>query len=119
MTIMDGEEMNRLWGLVGDLTAQLHLNRQDVTNLQQQIETLKARSIHSTTGYALRRFNVDLSKEKFESELEKLNAGLVQENNELKWENRMNEKLLKEYDQCLELIMKKFRSFSVSRSIAR
>lgn len=113
MTFMDGDEMNRLWALVADLTSQLTLNRQHLADVQAQVEVLKGRALHNQTGFALRRFNVDLSKEKFESELERLNAHLAQENNELKWENRMNDRLIKEYEQCLEIVMKKFRTFSV------
>lgn len=115
MTLMDGDDMHRLWSLVADLSAQLNLNRTQLASVQTQLETLKGHSLHSTTGYALRRFNVDVSKEKFESELERLNVQLIQENNDLKWENKQNEKLIKEYEQCLEIVMKKFRTFSVRK----
>lgn len=114
MTFMDGDEMHRLWALVADLTSQLNLNRQHLADVQSQVEVLKGRAVHNQTGFALRRFNVDVSKEKFESELERLNAHLAQENNELKWENKMNDRLIKEFEQCLEIVMKKFRIFSVS-----
>ncbi|PWN20566.1 hypothetical protein BCV69DRAFT_299048 [Microstroma glucosiphilum] len=112
MTFMDGDEMHRLWALVADLTSQLNLNRQHLADVQSQVEVLKGRAVHNQTGFALRRFNVDVSKEKFESELERLNAHLAQENNELKWENKMNDRLIKEFEQCLEIVMKKFRIFS-------
>ncbi|CAO1617705.1 unnamed protein product [Parajaminaea phylloscopi] len=112
MTLVDGDEMHRLWTLVVDLSAQLNMNRQNLANVQTQLENLKAHSVHAHTGFALRRFNVDVSKEKFESELERLNVHLITENNDLRWENRMNDRLIKEYEQCLEVVMKKFRSFS-------
>lgn len=114
MTVMEGDDMQRLWGLVVELSTQLNKNRADLAAVQQQLVTLKANSVHTNTGYALRRFNVDLSKEKFESEVERLNAALVQENNELRWDNKMNERLIKDYEACLDVVMKKFRSFSVS-----
>lgn len=106
--------MHRLWSLVVDLSAQLNMNRQNLASVQAQLEKLKAHSVHANTGFALRRFNVDVSKDKFESELERLNVHLIQENNDLRWENKMNDRLIKEYEQCLDIVMKKFRSFSVS-----
>ncbi|PWN25191.1 hypothetical protein BDZ90DRAFT_234391 [Jaminaea rosea] len=112
MTLVEGDDMHRLWSLIVDLSAQLNMNRQQITSLQSQLQTLKAHSVHSNTGFALRRFNVDVSKETFESELERLNVHLAQENNDLRWENKMNDRLIKEYEQCLDMVMRKFRAFS-------
>lgn len=116
MTLVEGDDMQRLWALVVDLSSQLNMNRQQITSVQTQLQNLKAHSVHTNTGFALRRFNVDVAKETFESELERLNVHLAQENNDLRWENKMNERLIKEYEQCLDLVMKKFRAFSVSAS---
>lgn len=80
----------------------------------------KGQALHNSTGYALRRFNLDISKEKFESNLEKLNASLVVENQTLAHENKQLNLLLREYEQTLETIMGRFRSFSVSlRSLVK
>lgn len=112
-----GDDAQSVWSLIGDLSQQLNANRAHVTSLQAQLDALKGKSIHSHTGYALRRFNTDVSKEKFESELERWNVALVQENNELKWENKVNDKLVKEYEQCLEVVMHKFRTFAHSSQV--
>ncbi|SYW82864.1 uncharacterized protein UBRO2_04986 [Ustilago bromivora] len=111
---MDGEDMQRLWSLIEDLTNQLQANRQLCESLQQQADQLRGQAIHSGTGFALRRFNTDLSKEKFESELEALNAHLVKENLSLSHENKQQAVLLREYENTLETVMAKFRSFSHS-----
>ncbi|EST08353.2 hypothetical protein PSEUBRA_002109 [Kalmanozyma brasiliensis GHG001] len=114
MTMMDGDDMQRLWSLIEDLTNQLQANRQLCESLQQQADQLRGQAIHSGTGFALRRFNTDLSKEKFESELEALNAHLVKENLSLSQENKQQAVLLREYENTLETVMAKFRSFSHS-----
>ncbi|KAJ1021626.1 hypothetical protein NDA16_003763 [Ustilago loliicola] len=114
MTIMDGDDMQSLWSLIEDLTNQLQANRQLCESLQQQADQLRGQAIHSGTGFALRRFNTDLSKEKFESELEALNAHLVKENLSLSHENKQQAVLLREYENTLETVMAKFRSFSHS-----
>ncbi|KAJ9475522.1 hypothetical protein PHBOTO_005581 [Pseudozyma hubeiensis] len=114
MTMMDGDDMQRLWSLIEDLTNQLQANRQLCESLQQQADQLRGQAIHSGTGFALRRFNIDLSKEKFESELEALNAHLVKENLGLSHENKQQAVLLREYENTLETVMAKFRSFSHS-----
>lgn len=81
----------------------------------------------------LRRFNTDLSQgstgssnaacliilrvplaEVFESELERMNASLIIENQTLLHENKQLNSLLKEYEQTLETVMTKFRSQAVS-----
>ncbi len=114
MAIMDGDDMQRLWSLVEDLTNQLQANRQLCESLQQQADQLRGQAIHSGTGFALRRFNTDISKEKFESELESLNVHLVKENLALSHENKQQAVLLREYENTLETVMAKFRSFSHS-----
>lgn len=113
MAMMDGDDLHRLWSLIEDLTNQLSANRQLCESLQAQADQLKGQAIHSGTGFALRRFNTDISKEKFESELEQLNAHLVKENQSLAHENKQQALLLREYENTLETVMGKFRSFSV------
>jgi len=51
--------------------------------------------------------------EVFESELERMNASLIIENQTLLHENKQLNSLLKEYEQTLEAVMAKFRSQAV------
>ncbi|GAA5833432.1 hypothetical protein JCM9279_001521 [Rhodotorula babjevae] len=113
MTLMDpsqGTEMERLWALLSELSAQLSHNRQQTEELHRRAEELKAQAVHTQTGYTLRRFNLDVSQEDFESELEKLNVSLVMENQALQQENRQLSSLLKDYESTLEAVMGKFRA---------
>ena len=80
MTGADGPVNERLWTLVLELSAQLAANKQQVDALRKQIASLEGQALHAKTGYALRRFNVDMSQEAFTSQLERLNAQLVNEN---------------------------------------
>lgn len=112
MTLVEGEELQRLWTLVSELSSQLSANQQLCQSLQAQADELKGQALHSGTGYTLRRFNLDISKEKFESELERINSQLVAENQALAHENKQMNILLREYESALETIMSKFRSFS-------
>ncbi|PWN44594.1 hypothetical protein IE81DRAFT_286923, partial [Ceraceosorus guamensis] len=112
MTLVEGDDYQRLWLLVGELSQQLTTNREVAAQLQARVDELKGQALHNNTGYALRRFNLDISKEKFESNLEKLNASLVVENQTLAHENKQLNLLLREYEQTLETIMGRFRSFS-------
>ncbi|UZJ57424.1 hypothetical protein CBS101457_006744 [Exobasidium rhododendri] len=112
MTLVEGEELQRLWALVSELSNQLSANRQVCQSLQAQADELKGQALHTGTGYTLRRFNLDISKEKFESDLEKLNSQLVVENQSLSHENKQMNMLLREYENTLESVMAKFRSFS-------
>ncbi|BGP24972.1 hypothetical protein JCM10295v2_003892 [Rhodotorula toruloides] len=105
-----GSEMERLWGLLSELSAQLSQNRQQTEELHRRAEELKTQAVHTQTGYTLRRFNVDLSQEDFDSELEKLNVQLVMENQALQQENRQLSSLLKDYESTLEAVMGKFRA---------
>jgi len=108
------EEMDndllRLWALVAELSDQLNNNRAMTAALQAQANQVKGQAIHSGTGFVLRRFNTDLTKEVFESELERMNATLVLENQTLLHENKQLSSLLKEYEQTLETVMAKFRA---------
>lgn len=112
MTLVEGEELQRLWALVSELSSQLTANQALSQSLQAQADELKGQALHTGTGYTLRRFNLDISKEKFESDLEKLNAQLVHENQSLAHENKQINLLLREYEGILETIMSKFRAFS-------
>jgi len=108
------DELQRLWQLLAELSSQLTQNREQTEQLKKQAEELKTQAIHTGTGYALKRFNVDLSKEQFESEVERMNAQLVIENQTLQHENRHLTILLKDHETTLEQIMTRFRNHAHS-----
>ena len=112
MTAEHGPVNERLWTLVLELSAQLAANKQQVDALRNQVASLEGQALHAKTGYALRRFNVDMSQEAFTSQLERLNAQLVNENTTLAYEAKQMGSLLRESESTLEAIMNKFRAFS-------
>ncbi len=61
-------------------------------------------------------YNSYVGKEVFESELERMNASLIIENQQLLHENKQINSLLKEYEQTLETVMAKFRAQAVRGS---
>ncbi|CAE6384934.1 unnamed protein product [Rhizoctonia solani] len=103
-------ELSRLWTLVCELSEQLNNNKAATASLQAQANALKGQAIHNGTGFALRRFNTDLSKEVFETELERMNAAIIIENQTLQHENKQLNSLLREYETTLETVMTKFRN---------
>ncbi|WVQ81282.1 hypothetical protein IAT38_003405 [Cryptococcus sp. DSM 104549] len=114
-SIMDVEdELMRLWGLVGELSEQLSNNRALVTQLKARSENVKGQAVHVGTGFPLRRFNLDITNEEFQSELEAFSSHLVLENQQLQHENKQLNALLKEYEQTLETVMGKFRGIAHS-----
>lgn len=106
-------ELDRIWAIALELSAQLSHNRQITEELQRKAEEVRLQSIHSHTGFTLRRFNLDVSDEHFDSELERFNVSLVQENLALQTENRQLSVLLKDYEGTLEAVMAKFRAHAV------
>ena len=108
----DGEHDDRLWSLILDLSAQVTANKQVADALKTQIDELQGQAVHAKSGYALRRFNVDVAEETFTSELERLNVQLTQENTMLAHEAKQLGTLLRECEATLETVMGKFRSFS-------
>lgn len=52
--------------------------------------------------------------EVFESELERMNASFIIENQNLLHENKQLNAMLKEYEQTLDTVMAKFRAQAVS-----
>ncbi|WWC73054.1 uncharacterized protein I206_107019 [Kwoniella pini CBS 10737] len=114
-SMMDIEdELSRLWGLVGELSEQLANNRALVTQLKSRSDNVKGQAAHVGTGFPLRRFNLDISNEEFQTELEAFSSHLVMENQQLQHENKQLNALLKEYEQTLETVMGKFRGIAHS-----
>ncbi|GAA5975748.1 hypothetical protein JCM11641_005859 [Rhodosporidiobolus odoratus] len=105
-----GTEMERLWTLLTDLSQQLSQNRQQTEELHRRADELKAQAVHTQTGFTLRRFNLEVSQEEFDSEVEKMNVSLVLENQALQQENRQLSSLMKDYEGTLEAVMGKFRA---------
>jgi hypothetical protein len=114
MTVMVDTDLTRILTLISELSAQISLNKDTLASLQRQSSTIKSQALHTTTGFALRRFNVDLTKEEFESELERNNAALTLENQGLWSENKSLTGLMKDYEVTLESVMGKFRAYAVS-----
>ncbi|KAL0066613.1 hypothetical protein AAF712_006417 [Marasmius tenuissimus] len=119
-------DLVRVWQLINDLTEQLAHNYKITKTLQTQAHvlqsclpvlapsSLKNESAQvSNTGFNLRRFNTDISKETFDSDLERTNAQILIENQTLLHENKQLSLLLKEYEDTLDTIMTKFRNHTV------
>ncbi|KXN90095.1 hypothetical protein AN958_05100 [Leucoagaricus sp. SymC.cos] len=125
-------ELLRVWQLVSELSEQLARNQELATSLKNQAVVLKVlhstsyslplfrliplegRADQSCSGFSLRRFNVDISQEEFDSELERLNAQIIIENQTLLQENKQLSTLLKEYESTMETIMAKFRNHAAA-----
>lgn len=107
-------EIERIYRLVEELAHQLSLNQKMAQSLQSQATNLKDDAHHVSEGFTLRRYNTDISKETFESELERTNAHMVIENQTLLHENKQLGLLLKEYETTLETIMGKFRTHALA-----
>ncbi|KAF9469667.1 hypothetical protein BDZ94DRAFT_17943 [Collybia nuda] len=107
-------DLVRVWQLVHELSDQLALNQKITNALQTQAGSLKNQASHSGSGFALRRFNTDISKEYFESELERMNAHIIIENQTFLHENKQLSLLLKEYEGTMETIMTKFRNHALA-----
>ncbi|KAG5340506.1 hypothetical protein C0989_001413 [Termitomyces sp. Mn162] len=110
-------EIFRLHQLVHELSDQLAHNQKFAASLHAQTAALRAEAAHAVSGVALRRFNTDLAKESFESELERANAKAVIEKQILLHENKQLSHLLKEYETTMETIMSKFRNHAAHRRL--
>lgn len=107
-------DLLRVLQLIHDLGEQLTHNQKVTAALQTQANALRTQASNSVSGFALRRFNTDLSKEFFESELERTNAQIVIENQTLLHENKQLSLLLKEYESTMDTIMAKFRNHALA-----
>ncbi|KAK7465262.1 hypothetical protein VKT23_005241 [Stygiomarasmius scandens] len=107
-------ELIRVWHLISDLSEQIAHNHKMTKTLQQQAGALKTEASNSGPAFALRRYNTDISKELFDSELERMNAQIIIENQTLLHENKQLGLLLKEYESTLDTIMNKFRNHALA-----
>ncbi|KAJ8480705.1 hypothetical protein ONZ51_g6488 [Trametes cubensis] len=102
-------ELIRAWQCLMDLSEQNALNLKMASSLATQAQSLKSEAQNVASGLTLRRVNLDISKETFESELERQNAQIVIENHTLFQENKQLSALLQEYEKTMETVMSKFR----------
>ncbi|KZT27550.1 hypothetical protein NEOLEDRAFT_1060281 [Neolentinus lepideus HHB14362 ss-1] len=109
MHSMADVDMLRVWQLVHELAEQNVYNQNMAAKLIAQAGNLKNDAAHASTGFALQRVNTDITKEVFESELERMNAAIIIENQTLTHENKQLSQLLKEYEQTMDTVMQKFR----------
>ncbi|KAF7307316.1 hypothetical protein MIND_00525600 [Mycena indigotica] len=107
-------DLGRIYQIVHELSEQLAQNQKTTAALQSQATALKGQAEQSGSGFALRRFNTDIANETFESELERMNAHIVIENQTLLHENKQLSILLKEYEGTLETVMAKFRNHALA-----
>ncbi|GAA95394.1 uncharacterized protein L969DRAFT_45657 [Mixia osmundae IAM 14324] len=114
MTVLEQpqDEASQLMALLTELSHQLSANRQYCDVLKRQTDELKLQALHTGAGFTLRRFNLDISQEKFDSDLEKLNATLVLENQALQHDTRALSMLLRDYETSLDTVMAKFRTYA-------
>ncbi|EKM61464.1 uncharacterized protein PHACADRAFT_82211 [Phanerochaete carnosa HHB-10118-sp] len=107
-------DLIRAYQLLMELSEQNGRNHEMSGGLHGLTDTLKTQAKDLAVGFTLRRVNTDISKEVFESELERQNAQIIIENHQLLQENRQLNGLLKEYEQTMETIMIKFRSHALA-----
>ncbi|KAL4251499.1 hypothetical protein ABKN59_005095 [Abortiporus biennis] len=107
-------ELLRAFQLLHEIAEQNAHNAKMTSDLLGYSGALKTQAVEATSNFSLRRMNVDISKETFESELERTNAQVIIENHSLLYENRELSMLLKEYEQTMENIMSKFRRHAVA-----
>ncbi|KAF9056013.1 hypothetical protein BJ165DRAFT_1521967 [Panaeolus papilionaceus] len=100
--------------VITELSEQLVHNQKLTKAIQSQAGSLKEQAVEATSGFALRRVNADISKETFESELERQNAQIIIENQMLLYENKQLSLLLKDYENTMETIMSKFRNHALA-----
>ncbi|KAH7873163.1 uncharacterized protein C8R40DRAFT_1050515 [Lentinula edodes] len=114
MAIIDGshggDEISQLWAVITELSDQLNQNRSASVSLYAQAGGVKNQALHSQTGFVLRKFNADKPKEIYDSELERMNAAMMAENQSLQHDNKQLNTLIKEYEQTLDTLMSTFRN---------
>ncbi|KAF8895432.1 hypothetical protein BD779DRAFT_1499496, partial [Infundibulicybe gibba] len=112
MVVLDNNDQDttHLWNLITELSEQLNQNRSISVTLNVEATNIKTQATHSQTGFVLRRFNLDKTKEEYEAELERMNTAMSAENQGLQHDNKQLNTLIKEYEQTLETLMSAFRN---------
>jgi len=113
MAIIEGNndhDLMQLWSVITELGEQLSQNRAMSVSLYGLAGKIKTQAVNSQTGFVLRRFNMDKTKEEYDSELDNMNAAMMLENQGLQHDNKQLNALIKEYEQTLETLMSAFRN---------
>ncbi|KAG6337315.1 hypothetical protein ID866_1777 [Astraeus odoratus] len=113
MTVVDNpgdSDIVRLLNTIQELSDQLSRNRTHAISLHSTASAVKTQATHSQTGFVLRRFNLDKSKEEYDAELERMNCSLSLENFTLQHDNKQLGVVIREYEQTLESVMSAFRT---------
>ncbi|KAI6044828.1 hypothetical protein EDC04DRAFT_2560725 [Pisolithus marmoratus] len=113
MTAVDASndsELVRLLNTIQELSEQLSQNRSLATSLYTTTGTVKTQAAHAQSGFVLRRFNLDHTKEAYDAELQRMNASLLSDNQTLQHDNKQFGVLIREYEQTLENVMSAFRT---------
>ncbi|KIK07997.1 hypothetical protein K443DRAFT_672882 [Laccaria amethystina LaAM-08-1] len=112
MAVLEGNESDlmQLWGLITQLGEQLSQNQIKSVSLYSLTGKMKAQATNVKTGFVLRRFNTDKTKEEYETELERMNATMMTENQGLQHDNKQLNALIKDFEQTLETLMSNFRN---------
>ncbi|PPR05352.1 hypothetical protein CVT24_007966 [Panaeolus cyanescens] len=103
-------DLVQLWSIITELGEQLSQNRSMSVSLYSMAGKIKNQAVNSQTGFVLRRYNLDKSKEEYDAELENMNAAMTLENQGLQHDNKQLNALIKEYEQTLESLMSAFRN---------
>ncbi|VDB86540.1 unnamed protein product [Peniophora sp. CBMAI 1063] len=106
----DTSDAARLWALLSELMEQTNQHRQFSAQLHSQASDIKTQAIHTQTGFVLRRFNLDKTKEEYDNELERMNVSIAAENVALQNDNKQLNALIREYESTLETLMDQFRN---------
>ncbi|KAF4617461.1 hypothetical protein D9613_006090 [Agrocybe pediades] len=113
MAIIEGggndHDLMQLWSVITELGEQLTQNRSMSVSLYGLAGKIKNQAVNSQTGFVLRRYNMDMSQEEYDRELENMNASMSAENLNLQHDNKQLNSLIKEYEQTLETLMSNFR----------
>ncbi|KAH9911501.1 uncharacterized protein B0H18DRAFT_892721 [Fomitopsis serialis] len=105
------QDIMRIWSLLTEVSEQLTQNRSVSISIHNLTSGVKSQSVHSQTGFVLRRFNLDQPKaEVYEAELERMNTAMTADNQTLQNDNRQLNALIREYEQTLENVMSQFRA---------
>ncbi|KAF8158307.1 hypothetical protein B0H34DRAFT_708248 [Crassisporium funariophilum] len=103
-------DLMQLWAIITELGEQLSKNRSMSVSLYGMAGKIKNQAVNTQTGFVLRRFNLDKTKEEYESELDNMNAAMAAENQGLQHDNKQLNALIKEYEITLEKLMSTFRN---------
>ncbi|CAG8540390.1 8871_t:CDS:2 [Diversispora eburnea] len=112
------EEDSKLRKLTHELCNQLATNREQIRTLQHQVEDLKSRTENLEGPFISRSINYRGPSFEVGTDLERQNARLMLENQQLNEENSELLSIVKEYEGTLQVMMNKFRvqSYEIQQS---